>query len=108
MLAVLDGKDVDGMLHALVDTATEVVVTENSSPRRLPVAFLAARATEVLGPDRVTVEPDLRRAVRTALGRAARAHGEATSVLVTGSVVTAGEARGLLRSQALRGRTSGA
>jgi dihydrofolate synthase/folylpolyglutamate synthase len=101
VLAVLDGKDVDGMLQALRDTAAEVVVTENSSPRRLPAAALAARAAEVLGPDRVTVEPDLPRAVRTASGRAARSDGERTAVLVTGSVVTAGEARGLLRPEVL-------
>jgi dihydrofolate synthase/folylpolyglutamate synthase len=98
VLAVLDGKDVDGMLHALRDGATEVVLTENSSPRRLPVAALAARAAEVLGPDRVTVEPHLPHALRASLARAARADGTATAVLVTGSVVTAGEAGGLLRS----------
>jgi dihydrofolate synthase/folylpolyglutamate synthase len=98
VLAVLEGKDVDGMLHALRDTAAAVLVTENSSPRRMPAAALAARATEVLGADRVTVERDLPHALRAALGLAARADGQGTAVLVTGSVVTAGDAGALLRS----------
>ena len=98
VLAALEGKDVDGMLHALRDTASAVLVTENSSPRRMPAAALAARATAVLGGDRVLVEPDLPRALRTALDLAARADGPGGAVLVTGSVVTAGEAGALLRS----------
>jgi dihydrofolate synthase / folylpolyglutamate synthase len=96
VLAVLDGKDVDGMLRELRDGVAELVVTENTSPRRMPAAVLAARAAEVLGADRVTVEPGLPQAIRAALRRAGDA---GTAVLVTGSVVTAGEARALLRSE---------
>jgi dihydrofolate synthase/folylpolyglutamate synthase len=96
VLAVLDGKDVDGMLRELRDGVAELVVTENTSPRRMPAAVLAARAAEVLGADRVTVEPGLPQAIRAALRRAG---GAGTAVLVTGSVVTAGEARALLRSE---------
>jgi len=96
VLAVLDGKDVDGMLRALVGSPVEVIVTENSSPRRMPAAVLATRAAEVLGADRVTVEPGLPQAIRAALRRAGDA---GTAVLVTGSVVTAGEAGALVRSE---------
>ncbi|MFW3169701.1 bifunctional folylpolyglutamate synthase/dihydrofolate synthase [Geodermatophilus sp. CPCC 206100] len=96
VLAVLADKDVVGMLHALRDPAVEVVASENTSPRRLPAADLGAAAAEVLGADRVTVEPDLAGAVRSALDRASDG---VTAVLVTGSVVTAGEAAALLRSQ---------
>jgi dihydrofolate synthase / folylpolyglutamate synthase len=98
VLAALDGKDVDGMLRALRDGASEVVVTENASPRRMPAAALAARATALLGPERVTVEPELPRALRAALRSATRTAPETGAVLVTGSVVTAGEAGALLRS----------
>jgi len=99
VLAALDGKDVDGMLTALRDSATEVLVTENTSPRRMPAAALAACAAELLGTERVTVEPDLLRAIRAALHLATLGSREATAVLVTGSVVTAGEAGALLRSE---------
>ncbi|PZA18961.1 glutamate ligase domain-containing protein, partial [Modestobacter versicolor] len=97
VLAVLEGKDVDGMLPALRGTAATVLVTENSSPRRMPAAALADRAAGVLGGDRVTVEADLPRALRAALDLAGD---PGTAVLVTGSVVTAGEAGALLRAGA--------
>ncbi len=98
VLAALEGKDVDGMLRVLRDGAHEVVVTENASPRRMPAAALAARATALLGAERVTVEPELPRALRAALRSATRTAPENGAVLVTGSVVTAGEAGALLRS----------
>ncbi|MGY1652605.1 bifunctional folylpolyglutamate synthase/dihydrofolate synthase [Geodermatophilus sp. SYSU D01119] len=96
VLAALDGKDVDGMLRALRGAADEVVVTETTSPRRMPAAALAARAAAVLGAGRTTLEPELPAALREAQRRAGGAAG--TAVLVTGSVVTAGEARSLLRA----------
>ena len=95
VLAVLDGKDADGMLHAMRETVAEVVVTENASPRRMPAAALAARAVAVLGEGRVTVVRELSSALREAL-RLATGAGRSTAVLVTGSVVTAGEAGALL------------
>jgi dihydrofolate synthase / folylpolyglutamate synthase len=96
VLAVLEGKDVDGVLRALAGHAAEVVVTENSSPRRLPAAALAASAAAVLGSARLHVEPDLGDALRVALRLAGTPSG-AAAVLVTGSVVTSGEATALLR-----------
>ena len=92
VLAVLEGKDAVGMLQALDGVAGEVVVTENSSPRRLPAQQLGRLASDVLGPDRVTVRPRLDQALAAALDRAR----PDDAVLVTGSVVTAGEARDLL------------
>jgi dihydrofolate synthase/folylpolyglutamate synthase len=76
----------------------EIVVTENSSRRRLPVDDLAALAVEVFGAERVAVEPRLDDAIETAVDLADE--GEfgiaGAGVLITGSVVTAGEARTLL------------
>jgi dihydrofolate synthase / folylpolyglutamate synthase len=95
VVAALEGKDVAGMLRALDAVATEVVVTENGSPRRMPADALAAVAAGVLGQDRVRIRRDLRQAVEDA-SRRARETGAA--VLVTGSVVTAGEAGALLRA----------
>jgi len=94
VVAALEGKDVAGMLRALDAVATAVVVTENGSPRRMAAETLAGVAAEVLGQDRVSVRRGLREAVEDATRRAAET---GAAVLVTGSVVTAGEAGALLR-----------
>ena len=96
VLAALEGKDVRAMLAALRGLATEVIVTENASPRRMRAEDLARHAVDVLGRERVTVQADLTRAVEAAVDRAAAVPDAA--MLVTGSVVTAGEARALLTS----------
>ncbi len=105
VFAALQGKDVLGMLRLLDDVLTDVVVTQNSSPRSMPAEELADRARSVLGAGRVTVEPHLPAAIDTALRRAApwpEDLPDAAVVLVTGSVVTAGEARALLTGGAAR------
>jgi dihydrofolate synthase/folylpolyglutamate synthase len=98
VVACLSDKDVVGMLEVLEPAVTSVVVTENASPRRLPVDDLRALAIDVFGEDRVAVEDRLDDALDTAV---ALAETDATyggaGVLVTGSVVTVGEARALLR-----------
>jgi dihydrofolate synthase / folylpolyglutamate synthase len=99
VVAVLEDKDVDGMLGLLEPAVDEIVVSENSSTRALPADELAAIAVGVFGPDRVTVEPRLDDAIETAVRLAEDTGDEFLSgagVLVTGSVVTAGEARVLL------------
>ncbi len=97
VLACLRDKDVRAMLEVLDPAATAVVVTTNSSPRAMTPDELLEIAEDVLGEDRVHVEDRLDDAVDTAvrLAEEADAYGGA-GVLVTGSVVTAGEARTLL------------
>ena len=99
VVAVLADKDVTAMLDLLEPVADEIVVTQNSSPRAMTADALAAVAVEVFGADRVTVEPRLDDAIETAV-RLAEDTGDdvlsGSGVLVTGSVVTAGEARTLL------------
>jgi dihydrofolate synthase / folylpolyglutamate synthase len=97
VVACLADKDVEGMLAALEPAVTAVVVTQNASPRRMPVDDLYTLAVEVFGEDRVLAEDALDDALDTAI---ARAEGEVAyagaGVLVTGSIVTVGEARTLL------------
>ena len=98
VVAVLQEKDARGMLEELQPLLDEVVVTTNSSPRALDVDELAALAVEVFGADRVTVEPRLDDAVEQAVRMAEEVDDESGAVagggvLITGSVVTAGEAR---------------
>jgi dihydrofolate synthase/folylpolyglutamate synthase len=99
VLGVVAAKDVTGMLELLEPAVDELVVTQNSSTRAVPVDELAARAVAVFGPDRVTVEARLDDALETAV-RLAEDTGDqwpsGAGVLVTGSVVTAGDARLLL------------
>lgn len=94
VLAVLADKDVHGLLAAFEPVLAEVVVTANGSSRSLAPDRLGAAATEVFGAERVRVEADLGRAVELALHAADRPGG---GVLVTGSVITVGEVRGLFR-----------
>ncbi len=100
VVACLADKDVRSMLEVLEPAVAAVVVTENSSPRHLPVEALAEIALELFGPDRVHVEARLDDALDTAMALvdAEAAYG-GVGVLVTGSVVTAGEARTLLRAR---------
>ena len=101
VLAVSSDKDVRGMLEAFEPVQDEVVVTRNSTPRSMAVPELAALAAEVFGQERVWVEQRLDDAIDRAVGLAEAGVADAslggTGVLVTGSVITAGEAGTLLR-----------
>jgi dihydrofolate synthase/folylpolyglutamate synthase len=93
------GKDVSGMLAELEPLCAELVVTEHSSPRAMPADELGALAVDVFGADRVSVNPRLRDAITEAIELAEAGPDDAlggSGVLVTGSVITAGEARTLL------------
>jgi len=98
VIAVLEDKDALGLLRALEPVFAEVVVSENHSPRAMPVDDLADLAFSVFGEDRVRVARTMSDAIDVAVGVAdLTAAGEGgTGVVVTGSVVTAAQARGLL------------
>jgi dihydrofolate synthase/folylpolyglutamate synthase len=98
VVAVMADKDVEGILDPLEPLLDEIVVTRNSSPRSLDPERLSNVAQHIFGEDRVHVEPRLDDAIDRAVGLAEEG-GEfgGTGVLVTGSVVTAGDAVHLLR-----------
>ncbi|CAB4954698.1 unannotated protein [freshwater metagenome] len=98
VVAILADKDVRGILVALEPVLTEVVITRNASLRAADVDALAAIAVEVFGPERVEVVVRLADALDAAMARADDLAGGlgGTGVLVTGSVMTAAEARSLL------------
>lgn len=98
VVAAMADKDVRGMLEILEPVVDQLVVTANSSPRTLAPDDLGVLAVDVFGADRVTVEVRLDDALDTAVRLAEediQAYG-GSGILVTGSVVTAGEARVLL------------
>ena len=103
VMGVMSDKDHEGVLAAFEPHLTHLVVTQNSTARAMPAAELAATAREVFGDDRVTVVPRLADAIDRAAGIAeAEETGSSMSsgaVLVTGSVVTVGEARTMLRGR---------
>ena len=99
VIGVMGDKDVEGVLAAFEPHLEHLVVTQNSTPRALRAERLGEIAQQLYGEDRVTVVPDLATAID--LGAALAEAGSADSlssgaVLVTGSVVTVGEARRLL------------
>ncbi|WP_307849760.1 bifunctional tetrahydrofolate synthase/dihydrofolate synthase [Qaidamihabitans albus] len=101
VVGVLGEKDARGILEALEPVVSEIVVTRNSSERAMPVAELADLARSVFGEERVSAEPSLDAAIETAVGLVERTDDPEEplaggGVLVTGSVVTAGDARTLL------------
>ena len=95
VLAVMRDKDVRGILQELEPVLHEVVVTTNSSARAMDPDELGALAVEVFGGARVSVEPVLAAAVEQAGELAEEAGESGVGVIVTGSVVTAGETRTL-------------
>jgi dihydrofolate synthase / folylpolyglutamate synthase len=98
VVGVMQDKDARGILSALEPVLHELVVTTSSSERAMPAEELGDIATEIFGPDRVDVRPRLDDAVETAIALAEADAEEPLSgvgVVVTGSVVTAGEARAL-------------
>ena len=100
VIGVMADKDAEGLLAAFEPHLTHVVCTQNSTERAMPAADLAVVAAEVFGEDRVTVEPRLADAIDEAAALAEAQSGSsigAGGVLVTGSVVTVGEARAMLK-----------
>jgi dihydrofolate synthase/folylpolyglutamate synthase len=100
VFAVSEDKDVSGVLAELEPVADNIVVTRNSSPRSAEVDTLAAIATEVFGADRVRAAERLDDAIDEAVSLADEAADAdlpgRSGVLITGSVITAGDARALL------------
>ncbi|MFF9397247.1 bifunctional folylpolyglutamate synthase/dihydrofolate synthase [Streptomyces sp. NPDC014646] len=97
VVGVSEDKDVKGLLEAFEPIFAEIVVTQNSTPRAMDADALAAVAVEVFGDERVQVEPRLDDALEAAITLAEEeAEYSGAGVLVTGSVITVGEARLLL------------
>jgi dihydrofolate synthase / folylpolyglutamate synthase len=104
VMGVMADKDFEGVLAAFEPHFGHLVCTQNSSDRSMPAQTLADAAVEIFGEDRVSVAPRLADAIEQAatLAEAGEAFGSplgSGAVLVTGSVVTIGEARALLRGR---------
>jgi len=100
VFAASGDKDVPGMLAELEPLLTDVVVTRNSSDRSMEPEQTAELAAEIFGEDRVRTASRLDDAIEAAVALADEAVAEtgpgSGGVLITGSVITAGDARRLL------------
>jgi len=100
VFAASGDKDVPGILAELEPLLTDIVVTRNSSDRSVDPEVAAELAAEIFGEDRVQQAERLDDAIEIAVALADEAVAETGpgtgGVLVTGSVITAGDARRLL------------
>ncbi len=90
VLGVLADKDAEGIVSALAPVAGGFAVVEPDSPRALPAARLAGIVRAVTG-----ISPELLGPVSTAVSSLVA--GAASDVVITGSLVTAGQARAAFR-----------
>jgi dihydrofolate synthase/folylpolyglutamate synthase len=97
VVGILGEKDAQGVLIALESVLDHIVVTTPASGRALPAEDLAVIACDIFGEERVWIEPKLADALDRAvtLAEEVNDYGGA-GVLVTGSVVLAGEAKRLM------------
>jgi dihydrofolate synthase/folylpolyglutamate synthase len=99
VVGVFADKDAAGIFNEIKDVVDGVIVTQSSSPRALPANELAKVARAFIDADRIFIEPDLKIAIEKAIADANHPMEEETvGVLITGSVITVGEARAILKS----------
>ncbi len=101
VVAILGEKDALGVLKELEPVIDRLVVTQSTSDRALPVDALFDLALTVFGAERTFKEPDLRTAITYAMEQCTLINQVSegiSAVVVTGSVVTVGESRAIVRS----------
>lgn len=100
IVALMADKDARGILQALEPIMNQIIVTSNSAARSMSVGDLEALATQVFGADRVLAQPTLSDAIDKAIKDSVRPLSDETlAILITGSVVTVGEARTAVRKR---------
>ena len=100
IVALMADKDALGILQALEPVMNQIIVTTNSSERSMKVSDLNKSAMQVFGADRVFAEETLQAAIDRAVKDAIRPlSDESLAILITGSVVTVGEARTAVRKK---------
>ncbi|MFM7499737.1 MAG: bifunctional folylpolyglutamate synthase/dihydrofolate synthase, partial [Actinomycetota bacterium] len=96
IVAILGDKDVTNFLAELAGVVDEIIVTENSSARALPTEKLFEIANDIFDDGVVSSASSIKRAIDMAIDRASHPT-QSVGILITGSVVTVGQARSLLK-----------
>jgi dihydrofolate synthase/folylpolyglutamate synthase len=100
VVAPMGDKDIRGILLELEQVMDSIIVTTNSSIRSTNIGELEKIAIEIFGHDRVFAHEKLSDALDKAIKDAIRPLSDETiGILIAGSVVTAGDARKILRKK---------
>jgi dihydrofolate synthase/folylpolyglutamate synthase len=100
IVALMADKDALGILQELEPVMNQIIVTTNSSERSMSVADLTKLANQVFGADRVFAAGSLPEAIDKAIQDSVRPLSEESlAIVITGSVVTVGEARTAVRKK---------
>jgi dihydrofolate synthase/folylpolyglutamate synthase len=100
VVGVMGDKDARGILANFEKFMDSIIVTKNSSPRAMEVSDLEKLAIEIFGADRVFSAPTLGLAIEKAIKDLVRPLSDETlGIVVTGSVVTVGEARTYVKNK---------
>jgi dihydrofolate synthase/folylpolyglutamate synthase len=100
VVAVLGDKDAAGIFKELESIVDHVIVTQSTSERAMPSSEVEKIASSIFGVDRVFEVQDLFQAIDKAISDSIRPLSEATvGIIITGSVVTVGQARTNLRKK---------
>lgn len=106
VVGVMGDKDARGILVNFEKFMDSIIVTKNSSHRAMEVSDLELLAIEIFGADRVHSSPNLEAAIEKALKDTIRPlSDESLGIVVTGSVVTVGEARTYVNGKFARKET---
>jgi len=100
VVAPMGDKDVSGILEELEGIMSRIIVSRNSSHRAASVEELFDTAREIFGAERVQQSESLASAISSAIEQAKIQNAVQDSnvaVVIAGSVVTAGEARAIVR-----------
>jgi dihydrofolate synthase/folylpolyglutamate synthase len=100
VVGVMGDKDARGILVNFEKFMDSIIVTRNSSPRAMEVSALENLAIEIFGADRVFSAPTLESAIEKAIKDLVRPLSDETlGIVITGSVVTVGEARTFVKNK---------
>ncbi len=102
IVAPMGDKDTSGILEEFEAVMTTAIITRNSSHRAAPIEELANEAREIFGADRVLTKESLESAIDAAVSQAkyeVEMNDKSCAVLIAGSVISAGEARALIRKK---------
>lgn len=98
VIAAFADKDVEGILKELEPVLNSIIVTASESTRAMPARDLERIANRIFGPDRVIVVENLEEAIKRAIADARRPlTDDSIGVVITGSVVTVGQSRTILK-----------
>ena len=96
VVAILADKDAVSFLSELSNIVDKIIVTENNSPRAMPTEDLFKIAVDIFEEDRVSSAGSIAGAIEAAMDKASHPT-QSIGIVITGSVITVGQARALLK-----------